>query len=233
MNRAQNFRCTGLALGVLLALAGSAAAQTPWGTPAYLSPDGKLVLVQVKVEKNKYKWAVCDARTGKQAFLLEGIAAYGPGGRARPGAFSPDGKSLLFGDKLWDISTGKAGPKLDKSIDYGRDRPVFSPDGKMLVTFDENGTVRLRNAVTLEVKAEWRMPSDVAFSARGGRLALVALIEKMPTLIVVETATGKQVAAHELPGVKPKHLPFSIIAIANPGSVCRRPACRGGAKNPR
>lgn len=78
----------------------------------------------------------------------------------------------------------------------------------MLVTFDENGTVRLRNAVTLEVKAEWRMPSDVAFSARGGRLALVALIEKMPTLIVVETATGKQVAAHELPGVKPKHLPF-------------------------
>jgi len=110
MNRAQNFRCTGLALGVLLALAGSAAAQTLWGTPAYLSPDGKLVLVPVNVEKNTFKWAVCDARTGKQAFLLEGITAFGPGGNflAHTAAFSPDGKSLLFGDKLWNISMCKA-----------------------------------------------------------------------------------------------------------------------------
>jgi WD40 repeat protein len=101
-----------------------------------VSPDGKLT---ASAGENIRLW---ETTTGKAVRTLPGAAV--------TLAFSPDGKTLVSGGgtsvRLWDVDTGKElrkldGPRLVRSV-------VFSPNGKLLATGDEQATIRILEAGT-------------------------------------------------------------------------------------
>jgi WD40 repeat protein len=83
---------------------------------------------------------VWDATSGKERFHLKTEEEIrGPWG------FSPDGKLLAAkaGDAVvvWDTTIGKE--RFTLKYGRGASEPRFSPDGKWLVTEEEDGTLRL------------------------------------------------------------------------------------------
>ena len=97
-------------------------------------------------------------------------------------AFSPHGKLVAVGRKdtmrLWDPVTHHSAPLLTGSHAHGVYVVAFSPNGKLLASIDDNGTVRLWNPVTrqpvgapLPTGGAQGGVSVVAFSPNGKLLA--------------------------------------------------------------
>jgi WD40 repeat protein/Flp pilus assembly protein TadD len=138
-------------------------------TLAVSSPDGTIKL-----------W---EADTGKERATLRG-----PRGDAGELVFSPDGQTLASTHaswegknpeeapdevRLWDVATGReVGPVNQKPLKGWC--AAFSPDGKTLVTGAQDGTIRLWDVASRELRASLRESPRiraVAFSPDGKVLA--------------------------------------------------------------
>jgi RNA polymerase sigma factor (sigma-70 family) len=87
-------------------------------------------------------------------------------------AFSPDGRllvdwaenpyrrSLIDHIHVWDVATGRAIATLDGGVRPGTANAAFAPDGRTLATASADGTIRLWEVATWEVRAEFRGHRD-------------------------------------------------------------------------
>ncbi|MHC1765093.1 MAG: protein kinase [Verrucomicrobiia bacterium] len=131
-------------------------------------------------------------------------------------AFSPSGYTLAVGTwnaagqpavDLWDISTGKATKTLPSEAEV---RSVaFSPDGKLLATFDNRGNIQVvdwasdRMLTHFTVRPPRRRPTGVVvFSPEGNRLAIgedyghVELLDlRTGTVVPFQTQSSEGVGA--------------------------------------
>ena len=109
------------------------------GTFAQFLPGGKFLVASYSTKPELYLW---DIAAGKVVHPFVGHSEPGPGF-----AVSPDGKRLLsWGHdhdktvRLWDMDTGKELRKLEGHTDQAAG--VFSPNGKQVLTFSPDKTLR-------------------------------------------------------------------------------------------
>jgi WD40 repeat protein len=156
-------------------------------------------------------------------------------GHASSVAFSPDGKTLAWGDAiagegarvhLWDMSTGKERGALAPVRGVGISSVAFSPDGKTLAIGGRLKAVKLWDVATgneRDLLGHQKMAGtfaehvdagylvySVAFSRDGKTLASGSIDG---TVKLWETATGKERAtlkAHQLP------VPVGVFVLLSP-----------------
>jgi WD40 repeat protein len=109
--------------------------------------------------------------------------------------FSPDGKDVAVGGakspRFWDVATGKERLDLGGHRDAVRAVAV-SGDGKSLLTYAGDGTVRRWDSVTGKELSQFAVPpgtSSAAFSPRGD---VVALGNQDGSIRLVDAVTGKE-----------------------------------------
>ena len=178
-----------------------------------LSPDDR-VLVPVTGNQKTELW---DTRTGRLIATVEGrpLRAISYSDFVLIDAFSPDSKTLITiagkNAMLWDTSNGKL-----KRVLKGHTKDIrsaaFSPDGDTIATGSADGTVKLWNAATGDVKAtldafkvkhyaRWRIISrkianifaevSVAFSRDSKKVLTVAVDQETK---LWDARTGAQLA---------------------------------------
>ena len=129
--------------------------------------------------------------------------------------FSPDGKTLASGGncdrvvRLFDVATGKERVSFTVEDIYGVRALTFTPDGKTLLTVEENGDDDTKakikfwdvstgkNTAGLTVKTEGGISGGVAFSTDAKLLAAVIWADSDPhssarELKLWDVATGKE-----------------------------------------
>jgi WD40 repeat protein/serine/threonine protein kinase len=135
------------------------------------SPDGRRVAC---VLQNKGTIIISDITSGKETLRFEcgGLYRYG---RV---TWSPDGKRVAVGGKIWDVPTGAADRQLDhfgERWSYAGGGTAFSRDGRLLASVHNTSTVGVWDVSTWTCLHKLRtrqFASCVAFSADGKHLAV-------------------------------------------------------------
>ncbi|HEY7312524.1 MAG TPA: sigma-70 family RNA polymerase sigma factor [Gemmataceae bacterium] len=149
------------------------------------SPDGKAVAVTVGIEPGVQLW---DAAAGK---LIRKLKA-----ETFRMAFSPDGKLLASaGDKrivFTDVKTGEEIGRMEAKMDLAMSL-AFTPDGKTLLSGNQDGKVRVWDVATKKLRREldahmW-MIRDMALSHDGKTVAVGTVYN---TIRLWDVASGKE-----------------------------------------
>ncbi len=143
-------------------------------TSAAISPDGKTLICSGQGKKTGNDLRGYDMKTGKQTFLIPDLSF----NAVDYLTFTPNGKFVAGGHEhavlVMNANNGKAVAKLERPDDedevFLKDI-AFSPDGKLLVTGNEQKTLSLwdtnRGKVVQKLEAHRRLITAVAFSPDG------------------------------------------------------------------
>ncbi len=161
-----------------------------------LSPDDR-ILVPVTWNKNTELW---DTETGRLITTVAGrlIRPFSYSDFKVVGAFSPDGHTLMtIGGKeasLWDTASGKLKQTLRGHAGNIR-AATFSHDGNTIATASDDGTAKLWNPETGQVKATL----DAYNVKKYARWRVVSRLLARAEVLVSFSADGKRVltAAHD------------------------------------
>jgi tetratricopeptide (TPR) repeat protein len=123
------------------------------------SPNGKLMATSGEVTPTLW-----DAELKRPLFPLKGHL-----GAVNAVIFSPDGGTVATGGndstiRLWDVATGQE--RITFKVEKAVDIVTYSRDGKTLLAAGLDGTVWLRRAARLVLKAERTPPEAPAIPAR-------------------------------------------------------------------
>jgi RNA polymerase sigma factor (sigma-70 family) len=157
------------------------------------SPDGKRLAIRTRQAVSLW-----DIAASKRIYRI----AY-PGNDIRSLAFSPDGKFLLSGDKVWESATGNNVATLEGSLSGCL---AFAPDGKTLAAGGYQGLILLYDTTT------WKVLPHVRATRFAGPVQVVGFLPGGKSLIVHdqkgaqvwETATGKELFDLRLQGDHPR-----------------------------
>jgi WD40 repeat protein len=141
---------------------------------AVFSPDGRRLASTA--EANPYGVALWDVETGRALWLLDhaGYDFYG-------GSFSPDGRRILvrraanFGRTMkFELLDAENGAVLSRFEGVSKEGARLSPDGREIVTGDQDGRLELwdgRTGLRLRTLTDSGAPVEAAaFSPDGGRV---------------------------------------------------------------
>jgi WD40 repeat protein len=131
-------------------------------------------------------------------FSMRGEIRDAPGGDVPSVAFSPDGKRVMSGGKVWDVATENETPARPHDRDVKVNYEAISPDGSRLARHTEKGlqvwNLRMgEKPPPLEVRAKGL--ESVVFSPDGKRLVSVQGQGGPPGAVVVkvwDTETGNE-----------------------------------------
>lgn len=188
------------------------------------NPDNVTGLKVRSVEDGRLLHSVIDV-TNVQIWGYTGIDVSNDGRRVLAGydAEHEDGEYGYI--NIFDIDTGKSLLKIQTDVN---ECPIFSPDGKLVVTGSYNGTINIWDAKTLKLikildnpENNWNYPT-LAFNADGGKLimaiatrlqiwenndweAIKALDESMPRIPpVLVSETASYTGPSDVPGTYSK-----------------------------
>lgn len=157
-------------------------------TSAAFSKDGKLIAVAAEPQIKIYR-----AGSGRLISSLEAPAV-----DVYSLEFSPDGKTLLSGDRqgnvlISDVYTGGTKVRLNSGNMYYR--AVFSPDGKQIASADQDGKIRIWDVASVTTIKILNGHTGgvvrlIGFSPDGRLLATAA---DDNTLKIWEAASGKEI----------------------------------------
>lgn len=165
----------------------------PPNVDTIFSPDGKMIAQST--------WSlmgiIWEAETGNQIFQLP-LEGEGSGFVV---SYSPDGSRLVMStyetnnccQRVWDAKTGELLLKID---DKPAEGVAFTPDGKQLVTGNDDGTISIRDVATgkelnnFQAHGNWIW--DVRFSPDGKRMITSS---RDSTAKVWEVPTGPDAGA--------------------------------------
>jgi eukaryotic-like serine/threonine-protein kinase len=173
------------------------------------SPDGRRIAAAVSNSSaGGASPVIWDAVTGKKIKALEGAGMGGGNGRL---AWSPDGKSVAIGPRVWDLAPPAAdwrlgpasyGPELKG--DYIGAGTAFSRDGKLLaavINLQEVGIWDVKEGRELhKLSTAIQFAVCVAFSADGERLAVGSTLTSSmdpEALQIWDMATGQAAPSPE------------------------------------
>jgi WD40 repeat protein len=116
-----------------------------WALGASFSSDGRMALTGGR--EHAIIW---DVESGEVIRRIDGLS-----GSAAPGAFSPDGRTVLIGAtggrmSLYDLATGEEIWRAEGLTGWPMN-PVFTPDGDMFLVSDAEGDLKLFDAGTGEL----------------------------------------------------------------------------------
>jgi hypothetical protein len=177
----------------------------PTPSPLSLSPDGRLLAAG----QNGILWQVA---TGARLPWKERLDGSGTAGTV----FSPDSKLIAMGGwhkgavmRLWDVSGDKEGTHLrDLAVagDARIDAATFSPDSKTLTVGYSDGWVRNWDVTTGKQGTSYRIFNalpTVYFFTPDGKVLVKNEKQGSPTVVFLDTQTGKQVGKVETPRAVP------------------------------
>ncbi len=120
------------------------------------SPDGKYILAGSN-DKMAWLWMTATGQEVRQFPAKDGV---------QRAVFSPDGKLIatvsFHGGQLWDVATGQ------ESLQFGSglmNSVMFSPDGKYILSGDEDKTARLWDAATGQELRQFIGHTDIVWTA--------------------------------------------------------------------
>jgi WD40 repeat protein len=159
------------------------------------TPDGKQILV------GEFEVRFLDAGTGKVVRRLN-VGRH----HVQALAFTPDGSRLAVGGEkiihLFDMPSGKELQPLSGPDEFAATSMAFSPDGKTLVAYCGDGTIRFWDVATRQerMRNQQRAVSNcmIAMAPHGKTLASISAENNVIRLW--DTATGKErvpVAGHQ------------------------------------
>ncbi len=187
-----------------------------------IAPDGKMMLIDTW--DGLLLWDI-DARREVRRFTGKGPAHAGLFYRAR---FSPDGRSVTMGLRVWETATGRELASFVPRQQDGKTMPHYvtaryASDSRRLIAFDGHGIgvldIATGKEISRPVRAELRNPwpsvvsPDGRFVATGNFAPLPPVLKGDPkadlTVRVYDLASGKQIAALEGHGDEIADLAFS------------------------
>jgi WD40 repeat protein len=161
-----------------------------------VAPDGKTMLVGAWFG-DLAQWSVTERRE---------IRRFSGTGAAEHATYSPDGKSLAYGRRLWNTLTGQrlvAFPTPGEPNDLGWPYAFYSPDGAQVVSAGSGGAWIFDVASGKEQRQAIRIDGlhgPITLSPDGRMLAMGGVVSHFrggnvdPPIRIWELASGKQVA---------------------------------------
>jgi WD40 repeat protein len=161
------------------------------GINGVFSPDGKMILTDIRLRPLIHAVNVIDTSTGKSIYTSP-TSLHSPRFK-----FSPDGKKVIYAlspadTRMWNISTRRT-KKLPLPLGSGMSEVAFSPNGKYVLIKDSKYAVLWELSTGARVQTYMSPKEETIYDARFSPDGSKVLISS-DDLVIFDTETAEQLS---------------------------------------